>query len=68
MKNNRFQRTVKHYSNQRFQIAVLEDADNMYCVVHENRDGLEIKRTEPISDYKMASYMFDLKLEELQGN
>lgn len=38
---------------------------NKYVVAYEI--GLDYSQSEPMSDYKMASYLFDLKLKELEN-
>lgn len=67
MKTNRFDQTVKHIGTQRFEIAVLKDQDDMYCIAYQTAYEPQVHYSENIVDYKLASSLFDIKLMELEG-
>ncbi len=67
MKNRRYNDTVKHIGTQRFEVAVLRDQDDMYCIAYQTAFSPHISYSEQISDYSMATFLFDLKLNELEG-
>lgn len=67
MKTNRFNTAVKYVSNQRYEIGVLKDQDDMYCVAYYAVGMEDVHHGEQLTDYNMATFLFDLKFAELEG-
>jgi hypothetical protein len=67
MKTRRFDQTVKHIGTQRFELAVLKDQDDMYCIAYQTVYDNNTHYSENICDFKLASSLFDIKLMELEG-
>lgn len=63
-------KTIKQISTKNYEIAIVELPDGRYCVFygHPEDDFEKYTSSEPMYDYKLASYMFDLKLRELEGH
>lgn len=60
-------KTVKIFLNQRYEVSLLQHPDDEYYVISkEYSTGKE--RMHRCSDYLMASSVFDIKLQELEGN
>lgn len=62
---------IKAINNGRFEIALIETANGEYRILHTfmNEDKeQDVEKSESIKDYATASYLFDLKLQELEGN
>lgn len=64
----RFDVKIKAYTTRRYTVELYETSNLSYIVKYENHLLGEPHYSELLSDYNMASYMFDLKCEELQGN
>ena len=58
--------TIKSVGNNHFTLELVELDSGMYCVRFEANEKMHF--SEKILDYNTASYMFDLKLQELEGN
>jgi hypothetical protein len=58
-------KTIKKIETNRYDLALLE-ADDGYTVCYTTK--VEKVKSENIIDYSTASYLFDLKLQELEGN
>ncbi len=60
-------KTIKAVYNRLYEIELKVDSDDMYHVIYSSvSQGLDNK--EILTDYKMADYIFDMKLIELGGN
>lgn len=59
---------IKYYSNKRFGVELSQHSENVYVVRYENLHTGHSQYSENISDYYTASFLFDLKIEELEGN
>lgn len=58
---------IKEISTPKYQIILSQTEDGYYYVSYHNI--LEFDAiSEPIKDYKTAAYLFDLKLQELEGH
>lgn len=56
---------IKMIGNKRFIIGLYETKSSKYRIVVEKQ---EVKQdSELINDYAMASFLFDMKLRELEG-
>lgn len=64
--NNANIRTVKALYSEKFDIEMLQDDAGRYCVSYKTYQGIE--HSEWITDFGIASHIFDLKLYELEGN
>jgi hypothetical protein len=61
------EKLIKSLENPRFKIQLFETNDK-YVITYENNQHHGINYSEAIQDYKMAAYLFDLKVAELEGN
>lgn len=59
-------KTIKCIYLPRYEVELFMDRDGMYCVRYQVHG--EDHYSEQISDYQTASYFFDLKHQELEGN
>lgn len=56
---------IKSYDCSTFSIALIQDDEGRYAVVHSTGDADEYSSW---TDYRTAEYMFDLRIQELAGN
>jgi len=56
---------IKQINMKNFELALIE-TDAGYSVLYET--ALEDFKSENVLDYNTASYLFDLKLQDLEGN
>jgi hypothetical protein len=49
-----------------FEIVLLELVSGEYCVAYEQNEKVTI--SEPVRDFNVANHMFEIKLQELEGN
>jgi len=66
MKTQKLGTTVKLIGTQRYEIAILKDQDDMYTIAYETVTQSP-QYSEAISDYSLASFLFDMKYNELEG-
>lgn len=67
-KRLQFKEVVKHYGNQKFEVAVVQDSDSMYCIRWNTAiDEMDIY-SEYVADYNVATFLFDHKIKQLEGN
>lgn len=59
---------LKAINTSKFKIELVETEDNKFIVQYESNRFGERKQSEPVNDYNTASFIFDLKVEELEGN
>lgn len=59
-------RIIKAYISPKFEVAMLQDEDGRYLIRFKTYAGTE--HSEYVTDFSSASYMFDIKLHELEGN
>lgn len=57
---------LKSLCTNRFLIELYETPQGTYILSHDTNDG-EIVHSAPITDYKLADYMFELLIRELEG-
>lgn len=67
-KKLQFKEVVKHYGNQKFEVAVVQDSDNMYCIRWSTAADETELYSEYLADFHMANFLFDNKITQLQGN
>lgn len=60
-------KTIKSISSRNFDISLVQAASGGFRVLYAKGGG-EVTMSEPVFDYKMAAYMFDVKLQELEGH
>jgi hypothetical protein len=58
---------IKAYTTKRYTVELYETTGNSYIIKYENTYS-EAQYSEILNDYNMASYMFELKIDELEGN
>lgn len=58
---------LKAYTTKRYSVSLYETSSGKYLITYENTHN-EPQHSEILSDYNMASYMFDLKIDKLEGN
>lgn len=59
---------IKAFNNKRFSVELLQASNNVYTIKYENKRLGEPQYSENIYDFNTASFLFDLKIEELEGN
>jgi hypothetical protein len=59
-------KTIKMIGRKNFIVELVELDSGLYCVRHEVNEKMHF--SESIQDFNLASYLFDLKLQELEGN
>jgi hypothetical protein len=59
-------KTIKMIATDRYEVGLFQLMDDTYVVGFET--PIEVNVSEQMADFKTASFMFDLKLAELQGN
>jgi hypothetical protein len=59
---------IKALHTSRYSIELFETASNLYIIRYENPKNGVYRDSEAMKDFKMASWMFDVKVEELDGN
>lgn len=58
--------TIKSIITNRFEVELFQYDDGAYCIRYRtNKDDMYSER---ITDFGMASFMFDLKVHDLEGN
>lgn len=58
---------IKSVHTKRYDVYLYETSQGFQILYdHENQDG--IRASEVIKDYGIASYLFDLKLDEFEGH
>jgi len=62
------EKTIKAIYMTRYTVELVEASSGDYVVVHYNGSTQGINYSEAIKDYNMASYLFDLKVDELSGH
>lgn len=63
---------IKMVATNRYEIAIVKDVDDMYTITYHvvSPQGFTslLEASEPISDYSMATSLFDMKIQDLEGN
>jgi hypothetical protein len=57
--------TIKAVITPRFEVSLVRTPSDLYIVASKQND--EVKFSSSIADYKTADLMFDLTLEEVEG-
>lgn len=58
---------IKSINTNRYNIELFQTNNDKYIIKYENNKFHGVNYSELINDYKIASYLFDLKIEELEG-
>jgi len=61
-------KTIKKITTRRYEIVLVQLESGAYRIAYEGTMTDEPNISEPIDDYKTASMLFDLKLQELEGH
>jgi hypothetical protein len=61
-------KTIKAIYQKRFTVELVEATDGKYVIVYYNNSTEGVNYSESIRDYNTASYLFDLKMDELSGH
>lgn len=59
--------TIKLIGTKNFEVELYEMPSGLYCIRYENRRLGGSDYSENIQDFKTASYLFDVKVAELEG-
>lgn len=59
---------VKSLTTKNFRVELLETDTGGYIVAYESKRFGDRQYSETVKDYKLASFLFDLKANELEGN
>jgi len=62
------EKTIKAIYHSRFTVEIIEESRGKYVIVYYNGTTQGVNYSEAISDYRTASYLFDLKVDELSGH
>jgi hypothetical protein len=60
-------KTIKAMFKPNFEVSLLRDADDIYVVEYKNSSYGETKQSENIRDFHLASYVFDVKVADMEG-
>lgn len=63
--------TTKHLKSVetfRFSVELLENAEGQYILRHQSKVYGEVQQSEVIRDLGIASFLFDIKVDEYEGN
>lgn len=60
-------KTIKLIATLKYEIRLIQNEADEY-VVYYNRPDEPERSSEPVYDYNIASFLFDTKLLDLQGN
>ena len=63
-----YDRVVKGLTTSKFEVELLQDPDGRYYVRYRHLYDREDQFSEYVTDFSTASYMFDLKIQEMEGN
>jgi hypothetical protein len=58
---------IKAYTSGRYRVELHEEGQG-YKVKYEAKRHGEVQSSETIKDYNTASFLFDLKIDEFEGN
>lgn len=61
-------KTIKAISTKRYEVELKETAAGNYVILHYDTLTDTKHFSELVNDYKAASFLFDVKVEELEGN
>ncbi len=56
---------IKMIETSKYNVKLIEGTDSKYYVRYEDLYTEKVTWTQPISDYNAASYLFDLRLNDL---
>lgn len=59
---------IKMIGTKRYEVILRQDQDEMYFIEYENREENVVRKSELLTDFMLASYLFDVKVTELEGN
>lgn len=62
------EKTIKAIYHKRFTVELVEASNGQFVIVYANNLTQGINYSEAIRDYGTASYLFDLKVDELSGH
>lgn len=57
---------VKAFHTKMFEVELVQDRYNRYCI--RWKTSVKDEQSEWINDFSTASYMFDLKIRDLEGH
>lgn len=61
-------KTIKSYFGKRFSVELMETPSGLFIIRYDKADYMTPQYSEAIKDYNTASYLFELKLDELEGH
>jgi hypothetical protein len=59
---------IKSITTKRYTIELTEKNDGMYYIYYDGKNMKHARLSEAIKDFNTATYLFDLKLREFEGN
>lgn len=62
------QETVKLIETAKFSLELIRTEDDHYILSHENRHNNVVTQSARIQNFKTASFLFEAKMQELEGN
>jgi hypothetical protein len=60
-------RVIKSICTDKYEVSLYKDSDDMW-VIYTNKYSDGNSLSENISDFNMASYLFDIKVQEFEGH
>lgn len=57
---------IKGYCTKMFEVELIQDRYGRYCVRYKT--PIKDEQSEWMTDYSLASYLFDLKIRDLEGH
>lgn len=61
-------KVVKEYVTSRFEVILVELSNGAYRIISAPNSNGETDQSEAVKDYLTASYLFDMKIQEFEGN
>ncbi len=61
------EKIIKEVTTHRYQVKLVE-LNNTYVVEYTSNLVQGVNHSEPVNNYNLAAFLFDLKIEELEGN
>lgn len=61
-------KTIKSIDTFRYKVDLIETINDTYIIKHESKVYGLPSKSEEIHNFKTASFLFDVKVDELEGN
>ena len=61
-------KTVKMIGTRLFEVVLIQQDSGIYIIQYHRKSDSGFDYSEDIQDFKTASFLFDLKVQEMEGN